>query len=888
LDLTHKVKLNTDLSEIPDYFYEDDFGHNLKVSIELPRTKGFVGRNNKLDELLNSLDKNVIVIEGIPGIGKTYISAKFAENLKDNFDIYWYGNLSEVSTLSSVLRNLAFFLKEKNKPKLANSIEHFGYDYDVLITLLKEELNSSNFAIFLDDFHKAEKELNPLLKELLFIEKSKIIVVTRHEPKFYNSVDIIEKRVITVQIDPWDFGNTRMMLEARDIQTSESVSREIHERLHGHPQYLNLFCTLALNDTAEELLRNIPKALKEAYNYLETEIYNSLSSSEKMLLQTIAIFRVPATIEAFDSVNESRDLYETLDKLINKLLVNEIGSNTFKVHDIICDYCLSDPKKKALRKYHKNAAEYYLSLNDEPEIILEAAYHFEKAGLEGDSSRILINNTSNFISKGFWDKIEVQLINSINSFQRKTQPNSIYLAAGAHFSIGLLYESKDEYDLALNHVRQSQFLYNKIKCRENTTSIYNLFSSIYRNKNDIEKAVEYNEKCFQIAESQKDDLNKAIAIENRALLLNERDKELKLKYLMEVSEIFENYGDLRYIASNYEALSVIYSSMDDFERSYEYIKKALKIQKERNFKYELANTKLNMATIYLKDPRRPISFDQIVKCLEEIMGTYEKIGHKRGVVRTYRIIGDVHIKNKNFELAIEHYRKAHELYSSWNQEADRKRLEISITEAFLLNGNPKDAFEIMHKIIELDAEKNSLDDNVQALALFFLAISSMLLDKVDQSYQFLENIGDLDNKEFPVYWDYSDIESVLATMGENKQLFLDTIAFLKGETSFPIFRLEDVQIVEEEKGMKSKVYHPLIGCLTISVNDTDLVKLIKQINQSQTINFDTSNIMDLERKKASLMLGFLSKKGIYKVRFLENQIYKFELTEKGSGILKSI
>jgi tetratricopeptide (TPR) repeat protein len=928
IDLAYKLKLNTDLSEIPEYLYRDNFGQNLKVSIELPRTKGFVGRDDKLNELLNSLDRNVIVIEGIPGIGKTYISAKFAEKLKERFDVYWYGNLSEVSTLSSILKKFAYFLKGKNKPRLANSIEHFGYDNDVLIALLKEELNSSNFAIFLDDYHKAEKELNPLLRELLSIEKSKIIVITRHEPKFYNSVDTLEKRVTTVQIDSWDPEHTKMMLEARGIETSESVSREIHERLHGHPQYLNLFCTLALNDTAEELLRNVPKALKEAYDYLETEVYNSLSSSEKILLQTIAIFRVPETIEAFDSINESNDLSEILDELINKLLVNEIGSNTFKVHDIIRDYCLSDPKKKALRRYHENTAKYYLSLDAEPENILETAYHFEKAGLMEKSFEILIINTDNFISKGFWDKIEAQLKKSINFFQRKTQPNALFLAAMANYSVGSLYEKKGEYDLALKHANHSKLLFNKIKERNNIFGTYTLLSSIYRHKNDIEKAIEYNEKCFQIAEVQKTDYLKAVAIGNRAILLKHEDTELGLEDQLEALEIFENSDELDNVAEILSNIAVTYASMENFEKAYECIKRSLGIQKEKNALYNIAEIKQRLAFIYIQDPAKPISYYQIIRCLEDVIGTYERIGHKRGVAETLNLLGNVHlksknielsiknfqnaleiyekindkemvaetlssigstyVKNKNFELAIESYRKTRDLYSSLNQEADKTNSEISLAELLLLAGNPEEARDVVYKIIVLNSGKNSLDNRVQALALFFAAISSIMLNEMNQSSQFLQKIGNLDNKEFSINWDFSDIELILTKMGENKQLLLDVIAFLKGETRFPIIRFDDIKISDEEKGMKSKVYHPFVGHLTISVTDTDLEILIKQINQSQTIDFDLPNIMDLERKKALLMVGFLSKKGIYEVQSLESQKYKLELTKKGSRLLKSI
>jgi len=104
--------------------------------------------------------------------------------------------------------------------------------------LLKEELNSDNFAIFFDNYHKAEKELNPLLKQLVSITSSKIIIITREEPEFYNVVDERENRVTKIKVDAWGFANTKLMLEARGIETTEETKEEIHDRLHGHPQYL--------------------------------------------------------------------------------------------------------------------------------------------------------------------------------------------------------------------------------------------------------------------------------------------------------------------------------------------------------------------------------------------------------------------------------------------------------------------------------------------------------------------------------------------------------------------------------------------------------------------------------------------------------------------------
>ncbi len=683
LNLDHKIKCTPDLKEIPADVYDKYLGQKLKVSMELPRTKGFVGRNNELADLLSSLDKNVIIIEGIAGIGKTYIGAKFAEELKDEYIVYWYGNLSEVSTLSSVINKISIFLKENGKPTLSNSIEHFGYDNEVLIALLKEELNSNNFAIFFDDYHKAEKELNPLLKQLVSIKQSKIIVITRQEPEFYNVVDERENRVIKVKIEAWDFAHTKMMLEARNIGATDETLDKIHNILRGYPQYLNLFCILAEKSSAEKLLEKLPTAIKDAHDYLEKEVYDSLTSEEKLLLQTIAVFHVPETIDAFDSVNIFKDLNGTLDRLIHKFLVNEIGINTFSVHDILRDYYLSDvSRNKILRSYHEKAAKYYLSLDDDPEHILEAAHHFDEAEIKEKSAEVIINHAKDFISKGFWKKIEEQLQNAVKSFQRKTQPQAVQLVARANLEIGGLYDEKDDYDLALHHATKSLMSFNKIHDISGIFSSYTLLFSIYYHKNEKEKAREYNEKCLKMVEKQKDDVWKAISMSNFACLIGVEDLTKSLDYYNKCLEIFENKNDEINIAKSCTNIAAVYAEMGNYEESYEFIKKALKLQKEINAVYQIAVTKIKMVEIYYNDPKKLAGLDSIIKCLKEALETYEKIGHVRGAANLLIYIGNIYHKEKDYKSAIAVYQKAANIYFSLNQQSEEAEANSKIGVCF--------------------------------------------------------------------------------------------------------------------------------------------------------------------------------------------------------------
>ncbi|MCK4937815.1 MAG: hypothetical protein KAR85_04340 [Methanosarcinales archaeon] len=915
LSLDHKIKCDPDLKEIPGNIYES-LGQNLKISMEIPRTKGFVGRKEEMKDLLSSLDKNILVIEGIAGIGKSYVAARFAEEL-DEYTVFWYENLSEVSTLSSVMNKISIFLKANGKPKLSNSIEHFGYDNEVLITLLTEEFNSNNYAIFFDNYHKAETELNPLLKQLVFLKSSKIIIITREEPEFYNVVDERENRVVKIKIDAWDFVHTKMMLEARGIEATDEILEKIHNILHGHPQYLNLFSILAERSTAEKLLQNLPTALKDAHEYLEKEVYNSLTSDEKLLIQTIAVFRIPETADAFDSVNKFKDLNQILDDLIHKFLVNEIGINTFSVHDIIRDYCLSDVgKRKTLRSYYVRAAEYYLSQDDDPERILEAVYHFEEAGMREKSAEIVIDNAQNFISKGFWQKIENQLQNAIKSFQRKTQFQGRQLIARANFEIGKLYSTKGDYDLALRHVTKSLQYSKKVRDINLIFESYTQLSGICLHKNEIENAKVYNEKCLKIADKQKDEYWKAVAMGNSSILFE--DKNERLNNYKKCLKIFEDGNHVGNIANICNNISAAYAEMEDYKKSHEFIKRTLELEKERNNFFEIADAKRKMAKILFSDPKKPVRIDLIINCLKEALETYEIIGHVRGNAKVQGQLGDIYFKEKDFKSAIDHYQIATKIYNSLKQQSEVEEFhskigisfvklkdfsnaklffehnfesgnckiedKLSLAEIYLILGAYNEAFDLLSKLIIDDAEEES--DKRRHLVPLFSSISLILLNKVNNAYNCLKKIGEVNNLKSTISWDFSDIEPVLDKTGESKQFFTDAITLLKCETNYPIIRLEDVKIINDEIEKQAEIFHPFTGSLIITKADENLKEIMQKLSSSKEIDLDTPDIMEIERNKALLILGFLFKKGFLDCRNFDRQKFDLKLTERGLKILR--
>lgn len=489
------------------------------------------------------------------------------------------------------------------------------------------------------------------------------------------------------------------------------------------------------------------------------------------------------------------------------------------------------------------------------------------------------------------------------------------MIARANLEIGTLYYKKGDYDLALHHALNSLTFFRKINDTQGMTNSNNLLAGIYYQKNEIEEAKNYNEKCFKWAESQNNAYYKAIAMGTYAILLGDDNKEQKLDYYMKSLNIFEDEMDSANIAISCSNIASTYEKMENYEKSYEFINRALALQKEKKAVFDIARTKIIMANIYYKDPKKPVCIDLILKCLKEALEIYENIGHVRGTVEVLVNLGDIYTDEKDFKSAIINYQKAVTLYSSLNQKSEEAILnskiglsfsilkdwlnaksyfeknlnsdhfsivdKVSLAEVYLITGSFNEAYEMLNK-----PETEESSDNRRYLLPLFLSISSILLNKMDTAYNYLKKIGETNYQKFTINWDFSDIEPVLDKTGESKQFFIDTITLLKGETNHPIIRLKDIKTISEELGKQAEVFHPFIGSLAITKDDENLKGIMKQLSKGEEIDFDMPEIMGIERNKALLILGFLFKKGFLDCKNLDKQNHNLKLTDRGLKILR--
>lgn len=875
---TPEIFLNENLDAIPKKIYDKYIDQEYKISYQIPQTKGFIGRSSELNILLNLLDSNIIVIEGIAGIGKTYLAAKFAEKIKEEYEIYWYGNLNEFTAVKSVLTQISLFLKENEKPTLYNSI-NLGYETDILIDILRNELKANKLAIFFDNYQKAENELNHFFEQLISIELSKIILITREKPDFYNILYERNNTIGKIKVEPWSFSDTVDMFGERFLETPDvSTLKKIHERLHGHPQYLNLFCILSQKAKPSELLTKLPLAEEDARSYLENQVYNSLKEDEQTLIQIISVYRVPEKIDAFNIGNKSKNVEITLNNLINKFLVNEVGSDKYFVHEIISSYCSNDIKKiKTLQNYHSNAAKYYLLKDDNAESLLEASYHYIKSGEKEKSDDIFVNNSQIFIDKGFWNKIEEPLKTVMNNLSKKRHDRKAISKLGyIHLRIGDFYTERGDFRLALEHANECSDCFSW-STKKYMFSLYNLFGDIYRHMGEIDESMKYYEKCLDLAKKSKNEYFLAVANANLGTIHCSRlEYEKGLELYSMSNSFFEMNNYKKNVATSYSNIAITYYILEDFNKAYTFIKKSINSYKELGATYWEVSRYIIYASFIISDPAKKGYLDDALFCLEKNVEILSKIGDLRTEAAGYLNIGLVHKINKNPQISMYYFEKAKICFDEID-EKDQNFTDISSLCEIYINLYHFDKAE---KTIKYFLSKTNDSFFYKPAFQIYLSLISFLIGNDNEAFAIIE---ELTQKESRLYkkcnWNFKEIMLTIEEKLEPYKYIIisDLMSFSTNKTKFPLIRLNHVRVVREEPGSHAEVFHPFVGNKKISKEDIFFKNILNVLCKGETIiDVDSDEIMGVERNLALMTLGFLYNKGY--INFLEISSNNLEIT----------
>jgi ATP/maltotriose-dependent transcriptional regulator MalT/DNA-binding MarR family transcriptional regulator len=629
----------------------------------------FVGRNEELsniNEWINSELPRIIVITGIPGIGKTTLAAKVIEGFKDDKsrNLFWH-RFHEWDTLRATLRDLSEFLHNLGRSKLKFYIDNqSAIELPEVMKILESDLQNLNMLLVFDDIQKISQDILQVFSMLVEILESdkyteiNIIILSRDAINFYDRRKVAIKNLVTeVELMGLDPNASKKLLNKIGIE--DANLDKIYRVTQGHPLTLELINLHLSSQTAESRSKfdvdEFIKDNRDLNRYLRDEILPDLSEVQKKLLDLISVYRYPVSTEAL--LADSEIDHDCLDALVDKSLI-QVSSSGYELHEFIKDFFNRRLNLKLKANYHIKAADFYASKLQEtktsrlPNAAIEAQHHYIQGGKFVKASELTERYGDELISKGYSEDLS-GIIGELNPENLTENVWAKVLIHKGHIST-----VNGNWDDALDCYQHSLELCETLDDRQGLSRAYNGTGVIYFHKGNWQKAMELYEKGLEFAEAENDDQNCSKINSNISLIHwgngdLDQAKELMRKSLF----LSEKLDDLQGIARAYNNLGIIYWEQGELDEAITAYKKSLKISEDLEDKQTIAILLNNLGEAYRMkemEKRAEEFYNKSLKLSQEL-------GFKWQVGQVYCNLGEL-FKNSDKEKSMEYLNRSYEIY----------------------------------------------------------------------------------------------------------------------------------------------------------------------------------------------------------------------------------
>jgi ATP/maltotriose-dependent transcriptional regulator MalT len=660
---TEKIH-NLDLKKKSDvYISRAGKKQHINFLDNMPKPIKFVGRTNELDHFEDWIDKElprILVLYGIPGIGKTTLASKFIlDYLKKQKGHILWTKIHEWETRESTLRGLAEFLSKISKKKLKFYMdEQPEIELAEISKILEEDLKGLDLMLVFDDYQKAGDKLNHLFSLLTeLIEKEdqsqvRIIILSRETAGFYDRKDVTVRNIVgELKLDGLDISACKQLLDMQKIKGSEL--EKIFKTTEGHPmtiELINLHMSSKETESASNMdISELFKSGTDLSKYLREEVYLHLNTDEKRILEFISVFRYPVPEEAifFDKEVD----HEHIVGLLEKSLLHE-SSSGYELHELIREFIYRRLNSHKQADYHREAANCYstsLSKEKPPiesetssfaKLIIEASHHSHLAGDFERAAALASEYGEELIRWGYSSELSA-VLKELSSKEVPEKVRSKLLIIQ-----GQIKGVNGEWDDALACYQKSCELCQKLDDYSGLVKAYNASGGIHYRKGEFTKAMDYYNSGLKIAKSRKDDANCSKLYSNIALVhWSNGELQQAEELLNESLQLSERLEDNQGIARAYNNLGIIYWEQDKLDDAKEAYQRSLELSKKLDDKRTIAILFDNLGEVY----RTRGDDGNAEKFYRKSLELSLDLGFKWQIAEVYRNLGKMYRDQKKVE-----------------------------------------------------------------------------------------------------------------------------------------------------------------------------------------------------------------------------------------------
>ncbi|MFO7992072.1 MAG: tetratricopeptide repeat protein [Thermoplasmata archaeon] len=611
---------NRDVLRLDDYQpkpYSKGEKH-VEMILDAPKVEVFVGRGEELSSIKSHLEKeksSIVVITGIAGIGKSTLAAQVMSEFKSKMDLIWY-SFHPYDTMTNLKDFFDDYCKRANKKTLqGGTLPSILSDF-IIKTRDRETL------IFFDDAEKVPNNLKNTFQILLDHNKkgenTSAVIMSRRKLDFYDVRDVMNGYVHEVKLGPLSIDEVSQMFE-EDIE-------EVYEKTGGHPLYL-------------ELVKKYPKEDIAMDEFIESEIYSSLTQHEKELLKRLSLLWSPIEKDVILHKNEEDALLD----LKNKHLVEERVDGKISLHSIVKDFIHKHTSASKKKGSHKELA--LLMDKFSPGRGVETLYHYEKSGMFERALEVMKENIAELseINESLLD----DLIKYFHEEKLPERKRSVFYEV-----LGDIYLARKEWESAYRYYSKGD------KIGGENTELTEKIAEVQGKLRKWRETIETHKKAL-------------------AGYLKKGDKEGVIREYLKLGATYRQKGDLKeagryyrtaesYMRKNaisdarpilYNNKGMLYLDLGDYSKAAKFFKKALNVGGDAGTIHE------NLALLYEDkgDSKKHILH------LEKAAGSYESDGSYSKAVPIYIEISGLYLKQGR-------YKRAYSLLTkSLNLERGRRR-----------------------------------------------------------------------------------------------------------------------------------------------------------------------------------------------------------------------
>ncbi len=601
--------------------------------------KRFYGRKRELKiikEWMNS-NKKILVVNGLPGMGKTTLILKFVkEHLKER-DVLFI-RLSKYKELVDILHQFAEFFSKMGNPKLEKYLRTHGKSVDFEINLNNAMMiikdSCTDAVMIFDNIEEAQPRVRTFIQTLLDNvedKRCKIILVGVGAEGIIRPSQL--GKVQEIYISELSEEDALSML--RDEGVPEKVAFQIISEYGGIPLILEL------------AKANDHKMIRE---FLFRGILNNMSPEERRAVEFASVFRREFKMNALLLNNVE---YPIIYSLINKNILREMEYEVFSLHRLLRNFIYNRLPESNKKNYHLLAARYFLEEGD----ILEAVYHYTRGGKYLRANMLLAENYERYLFSRSGEVRQLAM-DILNSYAEVSEDHE-WLLYGV---IGDTYKVSGEWDKAIENYTKALKLSSGKDC-DYMGMISWKIAEIYGKQSDVDAGIQTVHDALKCASRIVD--KKVVArlhyiLGNLELQQGDVDdaKEAFLKAL----EIGETAYNLEIIGFAHLGLGRVYKYVGDYENALDNFFKASRIFEEidENPLWKFYAT-LNIGITYYEMYDR-----RAEKYLKEAIKMAEKIGDQWSIVSAYLNYANWLMYSNKYSQAEKYLKAAEKMAKSMN------------------------------------------------------------------------------------------------------------------------------------------------------------------------------------------------------------------------------